>query len=46
MGAALTDQDPVLDEIVRRLIKFYQPERSTCSAPEPAVTSARIATTT
>src|SRR5436309_15758922 len=27
MGAALTDQDPVLDEIVRRLIKFYQPER-------------------
>jgi predicted nucleotidyltransferase len=27
MEAALTEQDPVLDEIVRRLIEAYQPER-------------------
>jgi predicted nucleotidyltransferase len=27
METALTEQDPVLDEIVRRLIEAYQPER-------------------
>ena len=27
MDAAISKQDPVLDEIVRRLIEAYQPER-------------------
>jgi len=46
MKAAITEQDPVLDEIVRRLIKAYQPERIYLFAPGPAVRAEQIATTT